>query len=146
MVVRWNQIACGLSMILVNYNIAINSYSIILLERTHSIEFYNHPTIIHATVVLGLSIGIFLFGFLNIVALNLRVSFKICSVLCNTTSSALTWDHCSRIFLYLSIFNFTSAPYFLRSILPIFEFAFPCALNSFSFSSSFRVRFVFSHN
>jgi MFS transporter, PHS family, inorganic phosphate transporter len=79
--IPYNLQICGLSMILLNYNVAINSYAIILLERTESIEFFNHPTIIHATIVVGLLVGILIFGFLNAFILNVKSSFKICSLL-----------------------------------------------------------------
>ena len=77
----YNLQVCGLSMFLLNYNVAINSYAVILLERTHAIEFSNHPTIVHATIVIGLVIGIFIFGFLNSFVLQVKTSFKLCSLL-----------------------------------------------------------------
>mmetsp|Transcript_16548 Transcript_16548/g.36684 ORF Transcript_16548/g.36684 Transcript_16548/m.36684 type:complete len:319 (-) Transcript_16548:736-1692(-) len=60
--------------------------------------------------------------------------FKICSVRCSTTSSALRPDRSSRIFLYFSIFSRTTAPYFFRSRLPILPPC-PCAFSSVSLSS-----------
>ena len=69
-------------MFLYNYNVAINSYSIILLERSHSIEFSDHPTFAaHASIVIGLVAGVILFGFSYCIFSRRKTSFRVCSCL-----------------------------------------------------------------
>lgn len=100
-------------MFLCNYNIAINSYSIILLERSHSIEFSNHPTFAaHASIVVGLIMGIIVFGFSNYAAYRLTISLRICSCLLvlggilSITTGYLPWSVNSRKLLEFAIARF----------------------------------------